>query len=110
LIDRFSLLLFDYDAALLSQRHASTLNFIRTRLKPSSTVRIVGTTDRVGDAAYNLQLSERRARETAQALMAETAMVSGIGEDTTTYPNDLPEGRLYSRTVRISIETPLDTR
>ncbi len=110
LIDRFSLLLFDYDAAVLSQRHSSTLNFIRTKLKPSSTVRITGTTDRVGDETYNLQLSERRAHETARALMAESALVSGAGEDTTTFPNDLPEGRLYSRTVRISIETPLDVR
>lgn len=109
-IDRFSLLLFDYDAATLSQRHESTLQFIRSRLAPSSTVRIIGTTDRVGDSGYNRLLSEKRAQETARVLSAQNAVILGEGEDTTTFSNDVPEGRLYSRTVRISIETPFEAR
>lgn len=106
-IDRFSLLLFDYDASALSARHETTLGFIRRRLQPQSTIRITGTTDRLGEEEYNRLLSQRRARETADALGAASALVTGAGEDTVTYSNDVPEGRFYSRTVRIIIETPV---
>lgn len=106
-IDRFSLLLFDYDASTLSERHETTLSFIRRRLQPQSTVRIVGTTDKLGEEEYNRLLSQRRAQETAQALAVPNTFVTGAGEDIATYSNDVPEGRFYSRTVRITIETPV---
>lgn len=110
IIDRFSLLLFNYNEAQLSPYHATTMQFIQSKLTAKSTVKITGTTDRLGDEQYNKQLSEARARETAQALALSNATITGLGEDSTTYNNDLPEGRFYSRTVRIFIETPVEVR
>lgn len=110
IIDRFSLLLFNYNEAQLSPYHATTMQFIQSKLAASSTVKIVGTTDRLGEEQYNKQLSEMRARETARALSLSNATITGLGEDSTTYSNDLPEGRFYSRTVRIFIETPVEAK
>lgn len=110
IIDRFSLLLFNYNEAQLLPYHTSTMQFIQSKLAPSSTVKITGTTDRLGDEQYNKQLSETRARETARALALPNAVVTGLGEDSITYNNDLPEGRFYSRTVRIAIETPVEAK
>ena len=103
----YSLILFDFGKSSLEKEHRRVLDFIKNRIKPSSTVTIYGYTDRIGDSEVNKKLSERRAREVASKLGIKNAQVAGIGEEELLYNNDLPEGRFYCRTVRITIETPI---
>ena len=106
-IDRYSLILFDFDRAELNRANDTIARFIRGRLVPEATVEIVGQTDRIGEEEYNLGLSRRRADSTAAALGLPPVVADGEGENVEIYDNDLPEGRFYSRTVRILVETPI---
>jgi outer membrane protein OmpA-like peptidoglycan-associated protein len=103
-IDRFSLILFDVRSSDISPAGTSIIPVIRDRIQPNSTVTITGYTDRLGDAAYNQQLAENRAATVARTLGTGTAQ--GVGQ-ADLYDSSLPEGRLYTRTVNIVIETPV---
>ncbi|MHA6264702.1 OmpA family protein [Arenibacterium sp. CAU 1754] len=75
---------------------------------PNSTVQVLGHTDNVGDAAYNQDLSERRARAVANVLIdSGTApgriRTIGRGEDAPIASNLSPEGRALNRRVEIVI-------
>lgn len=107
-LERYSLLLFDFDDVKLSGENREVISMIRNRLRPNATINIIGTTDRVGDEEYNRQLSLQRAQSAARALGVDGVVVTGIGEDKASYPNDLPEGRFYSRTVIIEVETEIE--
>lgn len=107
-IDRYSLILFDFDRAELNEANRRIGDFIRGRITPSATVTITGYTDRIGEPEYNQQLSAQRAQATAQALGVRQEQASGKGENTTLFNNDLPEGRFYSRTVTVVVETPVN--
>lgn len=106
-IDRYSLILFDFDRADLNDANRKIGAFIRGRISPSATVTITGYTDRIGETEYNQRLSAERARTTAQALGLRPDQALGRGETTTLFNNDLPEGRFYSRTVTVVVETPV---
>jgi outer membrane protein OmpA-like peptidoglycan-associated protein len=107
-IDRFSLILFDFDKATLSAANQRIAEIIKPYIRSTSSVSITGYTDRMGDAAYNEQLSRQRALASATALQVKNAQTQGIGESNLLYDNSLPEGRFYSRTVNIVIETPVE--
>ncbi len=111
-IEIFSLILFDFDRAELTPAHLKILEEVRKAILPSSTVKIYGYTDRIGSAAYNRDLARRRCEEVAKILRQYVApdklFIYPLGSDHLLYDNDLPEGRAYSRTVRIIIETPLE--
>ncbi len=104
-VDKYSLILFDFDRSDLSSQNKSIAEFVKSALTPQATVSIAGTTDQLGDAGYNRKLSLDRARATAAALGVQTVNLSGEGESEM-YPNALPEGRFYNRTVVITVETP----
>ncbi len=104
-IDRYSLILFDFDRSDLNEANLRIARWVKDRVRPEATVTVVGSTDRTGDAAYNLRLSEDRARNVARTL-GVGGTVKGIGESDL-YDNDLPEGRFYCRTVSIVAETPV---
>ena len=106
-IDRYSLILFDFDRAELNDANRRISEFIRERITPAATVTITGYTDRIGQEEYNQQLSAQRAQATAQALGARPDQAAGQGETTTLFNNDLPEGRFYSRTVTVVVEAPV---
>ncbi len=107
-IDRYSLILFDFDKAEFNEANERIGTFIRERIREGATVTITGYTDRIGEADYNLGLSRRRAEETERELETTGAEVSGVGETVELHENDLPEGRFYSRTVTIIVETPVE--
>lgn len=78
------------------------------RLHPNSTVRVVGHTDNVGSAAYNIPLSEERAMAVARELIvAGTASsrisVSGRGFYEPITSNASAAGRAQNRRVEIVI-------
>lgn len=100
-VNRYSLMSFDYNLFTLTDYHRRILQLVHAAATQSSNIRILGSTDVIGDEAYNLQLSRKRAETIADTLNLPAIQVSGIGEDPVTFPNDLPEGRFYSRRVDI---------
>lgn len=108
-IEKFALIVFDFDKATLSDRHKKVLDEIKTRIETNSQITIEGYTDRIGSADYNKQLAQRRADEVKKYLNAAEAnvKVKAIGQDRLLYDNDIPQGRNYSRTVLVKIITPI---
>lgn len=105
--DRFNLITFEYNSAQLSKPSKKIAAGIKERIQPESTVEIVGYSDRLGEEEHNQQLSQSRAENTARELGVPTERARGGGENTELYDNNLPEGRFYSRTVDITITTPV---
>lgn len=103
----YSLILFDYGKSDLGKENRSVLDFVKSRVSEKSTVTITGYTDNIGDDETNLKLSEARAKSAAKRLNLPNAKVFGVGESELLYDNTLPEGRFYCRTVKITIETPV---
>lgn len=112
------LVLFAFDRAELKAQAAATLSEIAEVLSyyGAAPVAIRGHTDDVGDEAYNDDLSRRRARAVAEALVERHGVdpsrleVTGIGERQPIAPNrtaggaDDPEGRAQNRRVEVVIE------
>ena len=105
-VDRYSLILFDFDSDVLTDTHKAMVDDVQQNIQPNSTVDVVGYTDRTGSASYNQQLSERRARAVAAELGLPASTARGVGERLPLYDNSTPEGRFYSRTVEVLVETP----
>ncbi len=107
--DRVATLLvaFDYDVADPSAVHRSELRRIASGVPPGARVQVQGFTDRIGSAEGNLDLARRRAEGVAdvlRGLLGSEARVDVVsGSDDRLFPNDLPEGRILSRSVRILI-------
>jgi outer membrane protein OmpA-like peptidoglycan-associated protein len=106
-VERFSLILFDFDKASIDAGNKRIVDIIRSRTTERSQVEISAYTDRTGDAQYNKRLAERRAQAAKEALQIPGASARGVGEDILLYDNNLPEGRFYCRTVVIVVRTPL---
>ena len=107
-VDRYSLILFDFDKSNLTTTQNRIASFIKTQIQPEATVRISGYTDYTNPLDYSLRLSKARARETASALdLAKKAEVRGLGKTVLLYDTEIPEGRFYCRTVTIIVETPI---
>lgn len=105
LIDRYSLILFDFDKADLDRRNQSIISFIKKRIAPDASVFITGYTDLTGDEEHNQRLAQQRATATAQAIGMKANVTDAKGEQQ--FPNTTPEGRFYNRTVEIMVETPV---
>lgn len=107
-IERFSLIVFDFNKAELSPENKQILVEVQSRIQPNSVVTIAGYADRSGDAEYNRELARRRCMEVQKVISAAAGntMISPIGSAVLLYDNETPEGRAYSRTVQIIIETP----
>ena len=75
---------------------------------PNSTIEVIGHTDNVGDASYNLSLSQRRAASVADILIRNGVSPSrivriGRGEDQPIASNLTAAGRQQNRRVEIVI-------
>jgi OOP family OmpA-OmpF porin len=76
--------LFEFDSAALTPAGRSALDKLVSSITPGSTVTVVGHTDRIGTAHYNLQLSQQRAGAVGDYLNAKTGFksqffVQGVG-------------------------------
>lgn len=109
-IERYSLILFDFNKADLSAENKAIGLMIRDAIKPNSTVTIAGYADRQGQPEYNRDLAKRRcdAVKTFLGLDDSRVTIKAIGSDELLFNNDLAEGRSYSRTVQVIIETPVE--
>jgi len=106
---RYSLIVFDFDKSELTEAHKNVLNRIRDNIKPNSQVSIYGYADRMGTPQYNKDLANRRIDEVVKYLKIkpENLRRYPIGSDELLYDNNTPQGRAYSRTVKIIIATPI---
>lgn len=107
-IERFSLILFDFDKANIDGNNKNIIEFIKNRIKTNSEIEIIGYTDRTGEAKYNKNLSTKRSENTKKALGLESAIFNGLGSEVTLYNNNLPEGRFYCRTVNVKVKTKVN--
>lgn len=103
--DRYGLILFGYNRSDLNAANARLASLIRSRIPKDASVSITAFTDRLGEVDHNQKLSEARAFATARALGVPEAVAKGVGETSPPYSNDLPEGRFYSRTVEVIVES-----
>ena len=76
----------------------------------NSTVRIIGFSDNVGPSKTNLKISQKRAESTAKSIAHSNMETIGLGEEHDIYPFQTPEGRMYARTVKVIIETPIENK
>ncbi|MCX7735890.1 MAG: OmpA family protein [Candidatus Kapabacteria bacterium] len=110
IFNKFSLILFDFDKFELNEAQVDIIKSIKQDyIKPNSIVRIKGYADRIGTSEYNKELSRKRCEQVAKALNhnPNLVIIEPYGSDILIYNNNLPFGRSYSRTVQISIETPV---
>ncbi len=103
-------ILFDVDSARVNTALRSDLLTVADSLRsyPNSTVQVVGHTDNTGAAAYNQDLSERRANSVADVLMDGGVAFGriqtyGRGEDQPIASNLTTEGKAQNRRVEIVI-------
>jgi outer membrane protein OmpA-like peptidoglycan-associated protein len=103
-------ILFATDSASLRPDLTGDLVAVARSLNeyPATTVQVVGHTDNTGAAAYNQQLSARRANTVASVLIqngvsAGRVQSFGRGEDQPRASNLTPEGRAQNRRVEIVI-------
>lgn len=109
IVERYSLIVFDYNKADLTQNHLKILNEIKKSIKPDSKILVQGYADRTGEKEYNRDLAARRTQEVIKALSLDPSkvIVQNVGSDDLLYDNSTPQGRNYSRTVKITVETPV---
>jgi outer membrane protein OmpA-like peptidoglycan-associated protein len=108
-IDRFSLIVFDFNKADLNADNKRIVAEVKSRIQTNSVVTIAGYADKSGDAEYNRDLARRRCLEVEKIISGPgiAPLISPIGSDILLYDNASPEGRAYCRTVQIVIETPV---
>jgi outer membrane protein OmpA-like peptidoglycan-associated protein len=103
-------ILFATDSAAVRPDLQADLRAVAGNLMdyPNSRIEVIGHTDNTGSAAYNLDLSQRRASSVASVLIgsgvqAARVSVFGRGEDMPVATNLTPEGREQNRRVEIII-------
>lgn len=110
--------LFAFNRSTLSPDATKTLSALGPLITKAGKhpVRIDGYTDSIGSVAYNLDLSERRARTVRDWLAAHHdlpagAPIAGFGKSNPVAPNtnpdgsDNPQGRAKNRRVELAIDT-----
>lgn len=102
--------LFATDSAVVSGTSQSDLFAVAQSLNnnPGTTVSVIGHTDNTGDAAYNFDLSQRRAQAVTSVLISGGVTPArirsiGRGEDAPIATNLTSEGRAQNRRVEIVI-------
>ena len=104
-IEKFSIILFDFDQSTLDANNKRIIEFIKSRISTDSEIEITGYTDRTGNPDYNLKLSTQRANAVKSAINRKDAIAKGVGQSELLYSNTSPEGRFYCRTVNIIVKT-----
>ncbi|MCB0712449.1 MAG: OmpA family protein [Ignavibacteriae bacterium] len=105
--ESYWMVVFGYNSRRLGEEGRQTIEAIQkwNREREGYVAELVGQTDRTGNADYNRKLSEDRAATVATELGEGTEKMRGVGNALLEYPNDLPEGRYYSRNVKVVTRT-----
>lgn len=101
---------FKYNSDAMDAKSNETVDKVAAALKkyPNAKVRVAGYTDSLGNAAYNMDLSERRAHAVAERLVKDgvpAANVSyiGYGAANPIATNKTAEGRYQNRRVELEV-------
>ena len=102
---------FAFDKAVLTRQDAAELDTFAAQLTSAKgyILEVTGGTDSTGSAAYNYELSQRRADAVVQYLATKYAVPAhrfyliGIGKDKSVAPNTTAEGRKQNRRVQIRL-------
>ncbi|MHB0775589.1 OmpA family protein [Halomonas sp. WWR20] len=99
---------FEFDSARLTENAESILNNVAQKLVSNEDVRVrlEGHTDSIGSAAYNKELSQRRAESVkeylaSQGVSRDRMNAIGYGEEQPIATNETPEGRAENRRVEL---------
>jgi outer membrane protein OmpA-like peptidoglycan-associated protein len=111
-MEKYALILFDFNRADIKDRNRAVLDRIVARIKevPNARVTIEGHTDTIGKEAYNIDLSKRRAKAAYDMILAGGGVnaanitYEGAGPHNPLFDNQLPEGRALNRTVTVTLE------
>src|SRR5215469_2392113 len=106
----FDRLLFDSNSATLQPQSQEQLNNIIAIMKayPNAQVKIGGYTDNTGDSAANQTLSENRAKNVMDAIVAggidpSRLQSQGYGDQYPVADNSTPEGRQQNRRISLLV-------
>ncbi|TAE26219.1 MAG: hypothetical protein EAZ92_10995 [Candidatus Kapaibacterium sp.] len=97
---------------LVDERVRRAVKNIKNNITPGANVEITGFADTRGNVEKNRKLSNERAEAVLRLLNVPSSKignVEGRGESTL-YENDLPEGRMYNRFVRVDVRTPIERK
>jgi outer membrane protein OmpA-like peptidoglycan-associated protein len=113
-MEDYSLILFPFGSAEAGPVNERVMrDYVYGRVFPTSDITVTGHTDIVGLYETNIRLSERRAATVRAGIQRSSSgrfksmSVKGVGPENPLYPNDMPEGRFYNRTVHVQIESVL---
>ncbi|MGA1278564.1 MAG: OmpA family protein [Candidatus Kapaibacteriota bacterium] len=107
-VEKYNLITFGYNSSAVDEANNFIIQDVKKNILNTSILTLTGHTDRTGAAQYNRSLSLRRAQEISRFFTANKIVTEGRGFDDLLFPLNLPEGRFYSRTVRITVDTYLD--
>ena len=104
-------LTFDLASSELSDEARSALDAVAARVDADApcVIEVLGFTDTSGDSAYNLALSERRAKEVVRYLAAQHGVplrqihMLGLGSENPAADNETREGRQMNRRVEVKV-------
>ncbi|HET6401700.1 MAG TPA: OmpA family protein [Candidatus Kapabacteria bacterium] len=112
--ETYNLILFTYNKSDMGKWNHKILDtYVYDRIQPNSDVSVNGYTDILGTEDYNAKLSTNRANAVKTDIAGHikghvnSLTAHGYGKTQPLYPNDLPEGRYYNRTVQVLVETPI---
>jgi len=96
------------NASIVNNGQNLTVTLPNLNNNPASTINVIGHTDSTGDAAYNFDLSQRRAQAVSSVLINAGVSVNrirsvGRGEDAPVASNLDANGRALNRRVEIVI-------
>ncbi len=102
---------FGFDKAVLTKDDKDQLDSFAAQLGSATSyiLEVTGGTDSIGSAAYNYDLSNRRADAVVQYLASKYGVAAhrfyliGIGKDKEVAPNTTAEGRKQNRRVEIQL-------
>jgi len=102
---------FGFDKAVLSKAEIAQLDSFAAQLTSAKgyILEVTGGTDSTGSAAYNYELSQRRADAVVQYLATKYSVPAhrfyliGIGKDKSVAPNTTAEGRKRNRRVQVRL-------
>ncbi len=106
---QIDMVLFDIDSAELTSTSRSILSNVASQMasQPRATLNLEGHADATGDADYNLDLSQRRARAVARYLIdagvkrSQLSDVNSFGEMSPAQDNSTVSGRSANRRVEL---------